>query len=432
MKIIKILLVLFVPSFAFASSHGISFDKNRNWEQVKNQAKLEHKYIFVDAFATWCVPCKQMDKEVYINKQVGDFFNGRFISVKVQMDQTTHDNDYVKSWYGDAKQIMRIGGIKAFPAFLFFNPEGELIYSRDGFKSIEEFINLGKAALSIKKGLAEQLTEFNAGKRGGIDLLNLAKFQRAQKQESSALAIATALKDELMNTNKFSGFYKPENLQLFTAFGRVFNVNDPFIKFIFKNQASSDSSFKAEGFSQRIVDFLVVKDFIDPNIATAKKQGISPSWIDVEKQITLRFDVTTAEKAIAPAKIRWAEEIKDWPTYIQLNIDLIDKGGVDIMQRPMINAFVWNGILLHSIDSKEIDKGLAYMDKLIKTYPTAYTLLDTYGNLLWKSGDKQKAIIIERQALKEVQEAKDQDNIIPIQRSLSRMLDGDAKTWDEN
>src|SRR5437016_7533889 len=69
-------------------SKGVQFEKNLNWQQVLAKAKAENKYIFLDCFATWCGPCKLMDKNVYPNDTVGNYFNQNFISVKVQMDET--------------------------------------------------------------------------------------------------------------------------------------------------------------------------------------------------------------------------------------------------------------------------------------------------------------------------------------------------------
>ncbi len=40
------------------SSKVIHFENGLSWEQIKEKAKAEHKYIFVDCYATWCGPCK--------------------------------------------------------------------------------------------------------------------------------------------------------------------------------------------------------------------------------------------------------------------------------------------------------------------------------------------------------------------------------------
>ncbi len=70
------------------TEEGIAFEEGLSWQQVKEKALAANKHIFLDIFATWCGPCKQMDKQVYPNDTVGRFMNARFISVKVQMDST--------------------------------------------------------------------------------------------------------------------------------------------------------------------------------------------------------------------------------------------------------------------------------------------------------------------------------------------------------
>ena len=43
---------------------GIHFEQGLSWKDILAKAKAEHKYIFVDCYATWCGPCKYMDKNV--------------------------------------------------------------------------------------------------------------------------------------------------------------------------------------------------------------------------------------------------------------------------------------------------------------------------------------------------------------------------------
>ena len=58
---------------------GIKFEKD-NWENTLAKAKAENKIVFVDAYTTWCGPCKKMDANTFPDKKVGDFYNKNFIN----------------------------------------------------------------------------------------------------------------------------------------------------------------------------------------------------------------------------------------------------------------------------------------------------------------------------------------------------------------
>lgn len=122
MKSICLLILFFVnPCFA-QQSRGIVFEKETNWEAIKQKAKKENKYIFLDTYTTWCMPCQFMAKNIFPQELVGDFFNKHFINVAIQMDTTKHDDVFVRNWYRDAKRISDMYKIGAYPTYLFFNP----------------------------------------------------------------------------------------------------------------------------------------------------------------------------------------------------------------------------------------------------------------------------------------------------------------------
>src|SRR5688500_9355246 len=96
----KLLLIIFLlPLLTIAQEKGIQWTTGLSWNQIKAKAKKENKFIFLDCYATWCGPCKEMDKKIYVNDSVGDYFNQHFVSVKVQMDKTKNDDESVKKWY---------------------------------------------------------------------------------------------------------------------------------------------------------------------------------------------------------------------------------------------------------------------------------------------------------------------------------------------
>ncbi|MDR6781550.1 thioredoxin-related protein [Pedobacter africanus] len=92
-----ILLFVLLPFLGLAQDKGTHFEHGLSWQQVKEKAKKENKYLFVDCFTTWCGPCKYMTSTIFPQEKVGDFFNKNFVNVKVQFDKTKNDSEEVKS-----------------------------------------------------------------------------------------------------------------------------------------------------------------------------------------------------------------------------------------------------------------------------------------------------------------------------------------------
>jgi uncharacterized protein YyaL (SSP411 family) len=120
MKNIVMFICCILPLWTKAQNKEINFQTFENWRQVLAKARSENKTIFIDAYATWCGPCKKMDADVYTDPKVAEFVNKNFIAIKVQMDQNKSDPNQIKSWYGYASQIKKKNIIVAMPTFLFW------------------------------------------------------------------------------------------------------------------------------------------------------------------------------------------------------------------------------------------------------------------------------------------------------------------------
>jgi len=186
---ILILAIIIISNHLFAQ--GIRFEQNMNLEQIEAKAKAEHKYIFVDCYATWCGPCKKMDQETYNRREVGEIYNKQFISVKVQMDRTLADNQKVKSWYGDAADIENGLGVNVYPTFLFLDANGKPVHKATGFRDSKEFVQLAADALNPQKQYYSVMRNFKPEKMDTTELKSLARtFFNQDKSLAGKLALA--------------------------------------------------------------------------------------------------------------------------------------------------------------------------------------------------------------------------------------------------
>jgi thioredoxin-related protein len=200
----KILFIAFVfVSFQCYSQENssINFEKSQTWSEIKNKAQKSNKIIFIDAYTTWCGPCKQMEIDIFPQKKVADFFNENFINFKVQMDQTAQDNKDIKMNYEDAKFIERTYQIKSYPTYLFLNADGTLVHFMLGATTnADEFIAKAKLALDPNTQYEKLREQFTAGKRdttflkslidcaGAVyDMDNRAKYIQAFLQQQTNL-----------------------------------------------------------------------------------------------------------------------------------------------------------------------------------------------------------------------------------------------------
>jgi len=108
------------------------------WKDIVALAQKNNKYIFVDAYATWCGPCKLLKSKTFKEKPVVDFYNKNFINVTIDMEK------------GEGEMLAEQWQIEAYPTLLFFSPEGKLVARELGFVEGKELVKIGKKAL-LKK-----------------------------------------------------------------------------------------------------------------------------------------------------------------------------------------------------------------------------------------------------------------------------------------
>lgn len=114
---------------------GIIFIQN-SWLDALHQAQIKNKYIFVDAYATWCGPCNLLKNTTFKSSKAAAFFNANFINVAIDMER------------GDGPALAQQWGIQAYPTLLVFDANGKPVTGTMGYMSANALVKFGKVALT--------------------------------------------------------------------------------------------------------------------------------------------------------------------------------------------------------------------------------------------------------------------------------------------
>lgn len=404
-----ILIVHCLLASVLIKAQGVKFDTNLNWRQIKEKARLENKYVFVDAFTTWCGPCKAMDSLVYTNGKVGFALNDKFISVRIQIDSTRKDNDYVKEWRKDAQDILQQYGINAFPSFLFFSPEGSLVHRDIGYKTVGDFISLIKDVTDVNKQYYSLLQKYNEGKMEFSSMPLFANTAKRLQYPDIANKVANNYVENYLLKLSDKELFTKKNIEFIEAFTNT-STDKGFMLF-YNNSDKVDVAINRTGFAQGRLDYIIAKEEVDNRLWKNKdlNQPVSkkPDWNTITSIIRKEYNKAFAERIVLNAQIRWYNSIKDWRNIEKYSMMKLEKYGPDTVGigKPLLNNMIWDVILLHSDDSKNLNKAISLMEILIKSEPNDQSFVDTYANLLFKVGRKKEAITWEEKAATMEEEA---------------------------
>lgn len=134
----KAIFILLFALVAGAAQAQVKFE-TKSTDAVREMAIRQGKLVFIDLYASWCPPCRMMERQVFSRKDVGEFMDERFVAAKYDTDKAT------------GRELLKRYGNGAIPLYLVFDTAGELLGRIQGASAPEEFMESLRTIVARQK-----------------------------------------------------------------------------------------------------------------------------------------------------------------------------------------------------------------------------------------------------------------------------------------
>ncbi len=376
-KLFPTLLLLFTT--LLLNAQGVSFE-NGGWEEVINKAKKENRLIFIDAYTTWCGPCKKMSRDVFTKDEVGNFYNSNFVNVKMDMEK------------GVGLDLAERYDVKAYPTLLFINSEGDLIHRAAGYHEPGDFLTLGQTALDPNTNISAFEKRYESGDRDP-DFLRKYTNMRYYAADGSHVEVANAYietQDDLSTE---------ENMEFIVGF--VDDIDSKGFQYLMKNRPAFEEKYGQRNITGKIQNLIYNKIYY----------GETKPTLEEIEGIFQKFFPEKSGELYSNFKMSYFRQLGDRKGYADAAIERYAKYDCDDYSQ--LNETAWT--FYEVIDDKDyLKKALKWGKKSVKL-SNRYENNDTVAHLYYKLGCKRKAM---KYAKKSIELAREKGDDFSITQAL--------------
>ncbi|OFX39329.1 MAG: hypothetical protein A2X08_04195 [Bacteroidetes bacterium GWA2_32_17] len=363
MKIKTLLLVLiFAASTCFAQNKSINFEAG-SFAEIKAKAKKENKLIFIDAFTTWCGPCKWLAKNVFTNDTVAEYFNTKFINASIDMEK------------GEGIEIAKQYEVRCYPNLLFIDGDGNIVHRSAGALNVKKFIQFAENAQNPEKKFSKYKNEYESKK-------NDTKFL----YEYIYIISTTCLpyKDiviDYFKTQKDEELAGRANWNVIRDFTKDYESRE--FQYLLSNVETFNKTYTTDSVNTKIKNVLISSG----NNIIYKKDMKDDDYKSYKKEIS-KLNYTNIDEVLFRLDMAYLERKEDWKKYFDL---AIEKGDKYFKNMNEFNNISWS-IYEHSDDVKTLQKASSWMQKTLEIKENQiWYMYDTYASVLFKLKNKAEA-----------------------------------------
>lgn len=363
-----ILLLTFVTGYS--QNRSVNFVE-KSWSEILTMAKTQDKMIFLDAYTTWCGPCKWMAANMFTKDTLADYYNSTFICVHFDMEK------------GEGLQLAQEYQVKAYPTLLFINSAGGMVHQRVGVpQKVQDYLDMGHIALTPGEGLTACIKKFEAGDR---DPQFMMKY--LDRLQGAYMPINEPLK-EYFAAQKEADLLNRDNWKMIDLY--VSDMDSPEFIYLLKHQDEYSRRYSRDSVSDKISGV-----YMQALTSICRSRSFTEESYSKAKQKVRGSGYSGAEKVIFSADLNLYQMRSDQEKFITLAVSGLDTYyGDDYMMLNRMASF----FLQITSEPKYLEKASGWAKRSISLKNTAENN-DTYANLMFKLGNKDEAVKFEKAAI---------------------------------
>lgn len=200
-----------------------------DFDEALAKAKQEEKLVFVDFYATWCGPCKQMAEKIFTDEEVGKYMNEHFVCMQIDVEKV-----------GWQKETAEKFSVTVLPTLIFFKGDASVVSRLAGARDNADFLNSAKVATGEQLSF-EKLYDRAKSKKDLADMQLVLKqapeyvggFQGMEAQKW--IVRIEKMYNEYAKAKMGPEFINKEDFQVVSKFNKKNVKDDAVMEFMVKN-----------------------------------------------------------------------------------------------------------------------------------------------------------------------------------------------------
>ena len=284
---------------------GITF-RSLTFEQARAASKSENKPIYIHGYADWCHYCKYMIDSVYTDKEVADFYNANFISIKINLEK-------------EGKELNKTVKSHTFPSMLYYDVNGEIMHRAAGRKFKQPFLDLGHEALDPKRQMRTFKTNYENGTATPGEIQVYFRMQ-----EIAGMSAQLDIDTYLMKQSD-SDFTTPNNWRI--MYDILKDPTLPVMKRVIDFKKVYESKYTADSINNKLIN--IHNSYLMQYV----QQLDSVGYKRAKQKIKNNTKLDISEKICAWAELNKYKMKSEWETYRKEGRKFIEKYATDDFRR---------------------------------------------------------------------------------------------------